>query len=149
MAAGEKMDGGKEILISLTADIVAAYVSNNTCPATELSSLISDVYQALNKAGEVEEPEIVEVIIEKPKPAVNPKRSVTDDYIICLEDGRRFKSLKRHLMTHYNMSPEQYREKWNLASDYPMVAPNYAKERARLAKKMGLGRKNIARRAKK
>ncbi|MNN83878.1 Transcriptional regulatory protein ros [compost metagenome] len=81
------------------------------------------------------------VVVEKPKPAVNPKKSVTDDYIICLEDGKKFKSLKRHLMTHYSMTPEQYREKWDLDPNYPMVAPNYAAARSRLAKKMGLGRK--------
>jgi len=140
MALRGKLDEGREILISLTADIVAAYVSNNACRGTELPALIRDVYLALEDAGEQEElEEAVEVAVEKLKPAVHPKRSVTDDYIICLEDGRRFKSLKRHLMTHYDMTPDQYREKWGLAADYPMVAPNYAKERSRLARKMGLG----------
>ena len=83
----------------------------------------------------------MEEVQEKPRPAVNPKRSVTDDYIICLEDGQKFKSLKRHLMSHYGMTPEEYREKWGLAADYPMVAPAYAAQRSKLAREMGLGRK--------
>jgi len=143
MTIGEKLEGKQDILISLTADIVAAYVGNNVCRGADLPILIKDVYAALNKAVMVEEEkqDQVEPVVEKPKPAVHPKRSVTDSYIICLEDGRRFKSLKRHLMAHYDLTPEQYREKWGLAPDYPMVAPSYAKERARLAKKMGLGRK--------
>ncbi|SON54860.1 Transcriptional regulatory protein ros [Hartmannibacter diazotrophicus] len=126
---------GNGAVIDLAADIVAAYVSNNTVPAGELPALIFDVVGALTKiqGGPVEvEPEPV-------KPAVPLKKSVTNDYIICLEDGKKFKSLKRHLRTHYNMSPEEYREKWNLAPDYPMVAPNYAAARSELAKKMGLG----------
>jgi len=127
----------KEMLIELTADVVAAYVSNNPVPAGELPNLISDVHAALGKVGMMGDVPTA----DKPKPAVNPKRSVTDDYIICLEDGKKFKSLKRHLMTHYGLTPEQYREKWGLDSNYPMVAPNYAAARSRLAKKMGLGRK--------
>jgi len=150
MTDENKLEKEREVIISLTADIVCAYVSNNACNAMELPALIKEIYDSLDKAGKYEEPLQQEaVIIEKPKPAVNPKRSVTDDYIICLEDGRRYKSLKRHLMSHYDMTPEQYREKWGLSADYPMVAPNYAKERARLAKKMGLGRKNNVRRSRK
>jgi len=147
MTNEEKWGEGREILISLTADIVAAYLSNNACRGAELPSLIHDVYEALELAGKREELEVIEEVVEKPKPAVNPKRSVGDDYIICLEDGRRFKSLKRHLMTHYDMTPEQYREKWGLAPDYPMVAPNYAKERSRLARQMGLGQKRAEQRS--
>ncbi len=127
-------------IVELTADIVAAYVGNNAVPANELPALINDVYKALSGAvsGEKEEPK------EELKPAVPIRRSVNPDYIICLEDGKKFKSLKRHLRTHYNMSPEEYREKWGLPPDYPMVAPNYAKARSELAKKMGLGQKRKA-----
>jgi predicted transcriptional regulator len=122
-------------LIDLAADIVSAYVSNNTVPSADLPSLIADVFAALQKtsAGEVE------VAAEPLKPAVSVKKSVTPDYIICLEDGKKFKSLKRHLRTHYELTPEEYREKWSLPADYPMVAPNYAAARSELAKKMGLG----------
>ena len=126
-------------LIDLAADIVSAYVSNNTVPAPDLPALIANVHRALNEtqAGLLEpEPEP-----EPLKPAVNPKKSVFPDYIICLEDGKKFKSLKRHLRTHYDLSPEDYRDKWSLAADYPMVAPNYAAARSALAKKMGLGQK--------
>jgi predicted transcriptional regulator len=130
-----------EMLIELTADVVAAYVSNNPVPVGELPNLISDVHAALGRVGgPVEQP-----VVEKQKPAVNPKRSVHDDFIICLEDGKKFKSLKRHLMTHYSLTPEQYREKWALDATYPMVAPNYATARSQLAKKMGLGRKKKTR----
>jgi predicted transcriptional regulator len=125
-----------ENLIELTADVVAAYVSNNPVQAADLPALIADVHNALGRVGGgTVAPQ------EKPKPAVNPKKSVHNDYIICLEDGKKFKSLKRHLMTHYNLTPEQYREKWGLDANYPMVAPNYAAARSALAKKMGLGRK--------
>ena len=124
-------------LIDLAADIVSAYVSNNTVPASELPALIADVHRALSMTQMgMNEPEP-----EPPKPAVNPRKSIFPDYIICLEDGKKFKSLKRHLRTHYNLTPEQYREKWGLAPDYPMVAPNYAEARSRLAKEMGLGQK--------
>ncbi|MBN9076905.1 MAG: MucR family transcriptional regulator [Rhizobiales bacterium] len=126
-----------DMLIELTADVVAAYVSNNPVPVSELPNLIADIHAALGRVGSTSE----QVTVDKQKPAVNPKRSVHDDYIVCLEDGKKFKSLKRHLMTHYNLSPDQYREKWNLDSSYPMVAPNYAAARSQLAKKMGLGRK--------
>ncbi|WP_425457856.1 MucR family transcriptional regulator [Aureimonas fodinaquatilis] len=123
--------------MELTAEVVAAYVSNNSLPVSDLPGLISDVYNALGQTTAA--PQVQPV--EKPKPAVPVKKSVTDDYIICLEDGKKFKSLKRHLMTHYNLSPEEYREKWDLPTDYPMVAPNYAAARSRLAKQMGLGHK--------
>src|SRR6476619_4836597 len=121
--------------IELAADIVSAYVSNNSVPAAELPSLIGDIHAALLRVGGAG----VEAPAEAPKPAVSLKKSVTPDYIICLEDGKKFKSLKRHLRTHYNLSPEEYREKWNLPHDYPMVAPNYAAARSQLAKQMGLG----------
>lgn len=121
--------------IELAADIVSAYVSNNSVPAADLPSLISEVYNALLRvgAGVAVEP------AEPPKPAVPVKRSVNNDFIVCLEDGKKFKSLKRHLRTQYGLSPEEYREKWSLPADYPMVAPNYAKARSNLAKQMGLG----------
>jgi predicted transcriptional regulator len=129
--------------IELAADIVSAYVSNNSVPSGDLPSLISDVHSALLKVGGG----IIEVPAEAPKPAVPVKKSVTPDYIICLEDGKKFKSLKRHLRTQYNMTPEQYREKWGLPVDYPMVAPNYAKARSELAKEMGLGQQRRKRRS--
>jgi predicted transcriptional regulator len=121
--------------IELAADIVSAYVSNNSVPASDLPTLINEVHSALLRvtSGTVIPP------VEVPKPAVPTKKSVTNDFLVCLEDGRKFKSLKRHLRTQYNMSPDEYREKWGLAPDYPMVAPNYAKARSNLAKQMGLG----------
>ena len=121
--------------IELAADIVSAYVSNNSVPASDLPALIADIHGALTRlsGGTVEEPS------EPQKPAIPVKKSIAADFIICLEDGKKFKSLKRHLRTQYNMSPEQYREKWGLPADYPMVAPNYAAARSRLAKEMGLG----------
>lgn len=122
-------------LVELTAQIVAAYVSNNTITSNELPQLINETHAALARAtGQATEPAGEEL---RPKVAV--KKSVMPDYIICLEDGKKFKSLKRHLRTHYNMTPEEYREKWGLPHDYPMVAPNYARQRSDLAKKMGLG----------
>ena len=121
--------------IELAAEIVSAYVSNNSVPAAELPALIGEVHGALLRVSSGSAP----AVIEAPKPAVAPKKSVTADYIICLEDGKKFKSLKRHLRTQYNMSPEEYREKWGLPPDYPMVAPNYAQARSNLAKQMGLG----------
>ncbi len=128
--------------IELAADIVSAYVSNNSVPTGDLPTLISEVHGALLRvAGGIAEPQA-----EAPKPAVSVKKSITPDYIICLEDGKKFKSLKRHLRTQYNMSPEQYREKWGLATDYPMVAPSYAKARSELAKEMGLGQQRRKRR---
>jgi predicted transcriptional regulator len=124
-------------LIALTADIVSAYVSNNTIPAGDLPGLVRDVYAAMTRLDAAPAP----VVVEPSKPAISPKKSITAEYLICLEDGKKFKSLKRHLRTMYNLSPEQYREKWNLPADYPMVAPNYAEARSRLAKEMGLGQK--------
>lgn len=141
MEATNEPQKNTETLMELTADVVAAYVSNNPVPAAELPNLIAEVHSALGKVGAMAET----VVPDKPKPAVNPKRSVHDDYIVCLEDGKKFKSLKRHLMTHYGLTPEQYREKWGLDPNYPMVAPNYAAARSQLAKKMGLGRKQKSR----
>lgn len=140
MDTSETPHTNSDTLIELTADVVAAYVSNNPVPVGELPGLIADVHAALGRVGNVSEAPPA----DKQKPAVNPKRSVHDDFIICLEDGKKFKSLKRHLMTHYNMTPDQYREKWGLDASYPMVAPNYAAARSQLAKKMGLGRKRKA-----
>ena len=136
----EAPESNNEMLIELTADVVAAYVSNNPVPTGDLPNLISDVHAALGRVGGGPD----QPAAEKQKPAVNPKRSVHEDYIICLEDGKKFKSLKRHLMTHFELTPEQYREKWGLDPNYPMVAPSYAKARSQLAKKMGLGRKTKA-----
>ncbi|MBI5130429.1 MAG: MucR family transcriptional regulator [Rhodopseudomonas palustris] len=122
--------------IELTATIVSAYVSHNPTPAGDIPGLIGQVHAALQRlsGGRPETPSL-----EPAKPAVPLKKSMTPEYLICLEDGKRFKSLKRHLRTQYKMTPEQYREKWGLPADYPMVAPNYAVERSQLAKKMGLG----------
>lgn len=123
------------VVVELAADIVSAYVSNNTLPANDLGSLIADVHGALSQTMGLQS----EAKAEPQKPAVSVRKSITPDYLICLEDGKQFKSLKRHLRTHYDLSPEDYREKWGLPSDYPMVAPNYAAARSALAKKMGLG----------
>jgi len=123
--------------IELAADIVSAYVSNNSVPSGDLPALINEIHTALLRVGGG----TVEAPIEAPKPAVPLKKSVTPDYIVCLEDGKKLKMLKRHLMTHYNMTPDQYRQKWGLAGDYPMVAPNYAEQRRTLAKSIGLGTK--------
>lgn len=123
------------LYIELTADIVSAYVSKNTVPASELPNLLSDIHAALQRVT-LGEPEPAP---EPLKPAVPIKKSIAPEYIVCLEDGKKFKSLKRHLRTQYNLTPEQYREKWGLAADYPMVAPNYAAARSALAKEMGLG----------
>ena len=129
-------DGTKSgALVELTARIVSAYVSNNTVAAGELSSLISETHAALDRASNgTSEP-----LREELKPAVPIKRSKTEDHISCLECGKQFKSVKRHLRTHHNLSPEEYRDKWQLPHDYPMVAANYAAARSQLAKKMGLG----------
>lgn len=137
METNETAARNGEMLIELTADVVSAYVSNNPVPVGELPNLIADVYAALGRVDGAAE----QAPADKQKPAVNPKKSITDDYLICLEDGKKFKSLKRHLMTHYGLTPDQYREKWGLDPSYPMVAPNYARARSELAKKMGLGRK--------
>jgi predicted transcriptional regulator len=124
-------------IVEMATDIVAAYVGNNALPASELPQLLSGVHSALSNAADQAEP------ANEPaaQPAVSIKKSITPDYLICLEDGRRFKSLKRHLRTKFDMSPDDYRRKWGLPADYPMVAPNYAKARSELAKKMGLGQR--------
>ena len=125
--------------VSIAADIVAAYVSNNPLPVGELPKLIGDIHAALQGLGTpATEPAV------RQEPAVSVRKSVTPDFIICLEDGKKFKSLKRHIGVHYNLSPEEYRQKWNLPADYPMVAPNYAATRSALAKASGLGRKAAA-----
>ena len=128
------MDEKSEV-IEMTADIVSAYVGNNSVTAADLPALIQSVHRALagiSTGGETAE-------VAPKEPAVPIRRSITPDFLVCLEDGRKFKSLKRHLRTKYNMSPEEYRAKWGLPKDYPMVAPNYAKARSELAKQMGLG----------
>jgi predicted transcriptional regulator len=124
-----------DLIIDLTANVVAAYVSNNAIPLADLPSVIGEVHAALK--GTLTPVQADEKVPQKP--VVSIKKSVTPDYIICLEDGQRFKSLKRHLSTHYNMTPDEYRAKWKLPADYPMVAPNYAAARSALAKSMGLG----------
>ena len=126
---------GDSSFIELTANIVSAYVGHNSVPAAEIPNLINQVHAALKRVsgGQVAAP------AEPLKPAVPVKRSVTPEYIVCLEDGQKFKSLKRHLRTRYGVTPEQYREKWGLPPDYPMVAPKYAEARSQLAKQMGLG----------
>ena len=125
-------------LLALTAEIVAAHVSNNRLEAGDLPGLIRQVYGTL--AGIDGAGNAPSRAPERPAPAVSLKKSVTPDYIVCLEDGKKLKMLKRHLMSHYGLTPEQYRERWNLPADYPMVAPNYALHRQALAKKIGLGK---------
>ena len=131
-------------LIDITVDIVASYVSNNTIPKDQMSELINIVYDSFNTLGKnnKQTSEILE-------PAVSIKKSVTYDYIICLEDGKKFKSLKRHLRSTYGMTPEEYRAKWQLPSDYPMVSPSYSEKRSLLANKMGLGQKSSSPQVKK
>lgn len=136
-ANGHLDEESQSPLVELTARIVSAYVSNNNVQANELPQLISDTHSALAQASG----ETAPAKREELKPKVPVKRSVMPDHIVCLEDGKKFKSLKRHLRTHYNLTPEEYRAKWGLPHDYPMVAPNYAKARSDLAKKMGLGTK--------
>lgn len=126
-------------LIELTADVVSAYVSNNPVPTAELPGLIARVHSAFQSQTTAP----VEHAIEQQKPAVPIRKSVTPDYIVCLDDGKQFKSLKRHLTTHHGLTPDEYRAKWGLPADYPMVAPNYAAARSALAKSMGLGRKAV------
>lgn len=131
------MDSSEPNLTALTVEIVSAYVVHNTLVRDQLPAIIGSVYGALSKASSLSS----EPVREELKPAVPVRKSVTDSYIICLEDGKKFKSLKRHLRTHYGLSPEEYREKWGLPYDYPMVAPAYAAARSELAKTMGLGRR--------
>ena len=133
----ENMDSEtNETLITLTSDIVAAHVSNNSVAVEEVPQLITSIYGALSGLGGPEEAEE-----ERPEPAVSIRASVKPDYLVCLEDGKKLKMLKRYLRTNYDMSPEEYRARWDLPADYPMVAPNYAEKRRELAKKIGLGRK--------
>ena len=134
----------RETLITLTSDIVAAHVSNNSVAVSDLPTLISNVYTAL--AG-LEKPVVAEE--PAPEPAVSIRSSIKNDHIVCLEDGKKLKMLKRHLATRYNMTPDQYRARWNLPADYPMVAPAYAEKRRELAKKIGLGRKPAPKRGRK
>ena len=130
------LENGEDTLLTLTADIVAAHVSNNSVAVNDLPNLIQNVHAALSGiAGNTAAPE------PKPEPKVSIRSSVKPDYIVCLEDGKKLKMLKRHLMTHYSMTPDQYRQKWGLTADYPMVAPNYAEQRRTLAKSIGLGTK--------
>ncbi|MGB7654103.1 MAG: MucR family transcriptional regulator [Novosphingobium sp.] len=133
-----------EMLITLTSDIVAAHVSNNSVSVDDVATLINKVFGALAGLGQA-------VVVEEklPEPAVSIRSSVKTDYIVCLEDGKKLKMLKRHLMTHYNMTPDQYRARWSLPADYPMVAPAYAEKRRELAKKIGLGRKPGVKRGRK
>jgi predicted transcriptional regulator len=126
----------QETFITLTADIVAAHVSNNSVSVNDLPALIANVHGALSK---LDQPAAAPVV--KQEPAVSIRTSIKPDYVVCLEDGKKLKMLKRHLMTHYQMTPDQYRTKWGLPADYPMVAPNYAEQRRTLAKKIGLGTK--------
>jgi predicted transcriptional regulator len=130
------MSEANDGIIGLVADIVSAYVSNNSVPAADLPALIATTHFAIAGLGkEVATP----APVEKPAPAVSIKKSITADFLICLEDGKKFKSLKRHLRTAYDITPDQYRAKWGLPPDYPMVAPAYAEARSNLAKSMGLG----------
>ena len=130
------MENNDDTLLTLTADIVAAHVSNNSVAVNDLPNLIQNVHGALSAiSGASSAPEA------RPEPKVSIRASVKPDYIVCLEDGKRLKMLKRHLMTHYKMTPDQYRQKWGLGADYPMVAPNYAEQRRTLAKSIGLGTK--------
>jgi len=137
-----ELENTEETLLTLTADIVAAHVSNNSVAVNDLPNLIQNVHSALSgisgKAAPIE---------AKPEPKVSIRSSIKPDYIVCLEDGKKLKMLKRHLMTHYSMTPDQYRQKWGLSSDYPMVAPNYAEQRRTLAKSIGLGTKRRRTRA--
>lgn len=126
----------EEELLRMTTDVVAAYVSNNTLPTAQLAEVINAVYSSLKSL----EGQVAQVQSEPPKPAIPIRKSVTPEFLICLEDGKKLKMLKRHLRSTYNMTPDEYRSKWGLAPDYPMVAPNYAERRSEFAKKIGLGR---------
>ena len=138
-------EASKTDLVELTAEIISAYVSNNTVVAADLPAIIGDVHEALSKASQ----RLGQTEREELRPAVALKKSVTPDYIVCLEDGKQLKMLKRHLRTAYDMSPEQYRQRWGLPADYPMVAPKYAEKRSKLAKAIGLGTKPRRKHAKK
>ena len=137
-----ELQNGEDTLLTLTADIVAAHVSNNSVAVNDLPNLIQNVHSALSGiSGNAAAAEA------KPEPKVSIRSSIKPDYIVCLEDGKKLKMLKRHLMTHYSLTPDQYRQKWGLAADYPMVAPNYAEQRRTLAKSIGLGTKRRRNRA--
>ncbi len=133
----DEANSGSLELVGMTTEIVSAYVSNHAVGSGDLTALIAEVHEALSRAVNRMVPEAR----EEQKPVVPVKKSITPDFLVCLEDGKKFKSLKRHLRTHYDLSPEQYREKWGLPADYPMVAPNYATARSQLAKQMGLGQR--------
>jgi predicted transcriptional regulator len=126
----------QETLVTLTADIAAEYMGNNNVAVSDIELVIQNIYRGLSKLNPAAPPPA-----PKQEPAVSVRASIKPDYVVCLEDGKKLKMLKRHLMTHYQMTPDQYRTKWNLPSDYPMVAPNYAEQRRTLAKKIGLGTK--------
>jgi predicted transcriptional regulator len=134
MTESSTNDVKREEILGLTSEIVAAHVSNNSVALSDLPGLIEQVYRTLASVGGTEG-----TSTDRPTPAVPIKKSITPDFIVCLEDGKKLKMLKRHLKTAYNMTPEEYRERWGLSPDYPMVAPNYAKQRSRLAKQIGLG----------
>jgi predicted transcriptional regulator len=132
----DNQENAAEAIVALTADIVSAHVSNNSVAVNDLATLIQNVHNALTGLGKVQEEPVV-----KQEPAVSVRSSIKPDYVVCLEDGLKMKMLKRHLMTDHQMTPDQYRQKWGLGADYPMVAPNYAEQRRTLAKKIGLGTK--------
>ncbi|MEP1442984.1 MAG: MucR family transcriptional regulator [Hyphomicrobiales bacterium] len=127
-----------DMMVDLTSEIICSYVANNSIPVDDLPKLIGQIHATLVSISGAQQ----KTVQEPQKPAVSIKRSITPDYLVCLEDGQKFKSLKRHLRSKYNLSPDEYRAKWRLPSDYPMVAPNYAAARSQLAMKMGLGQKN-------
>ncbi|MCU0837422.1 MAG: MucR family transcriptional regulator [Rhodospirillales bacterium] len=127
----------RDDVLRMAVDVVAAYLSNNQVPTAQIPGIINSVFNSLSSL----DVQAAEAPVEVPKPATSVRKSVTPEYIICLEDGKKLKMLKRHLRTNYNMTPEEYRAKWNLPPDYPMVAPNYARQRSEFAKKIGLGRK--------
>ena len=132
----DNQENPAEVIVALTADIVSAHVSNNSVAVSDLPTLIQNVHNALTGLGKVQEEPVA-----KQEPAVSVRSSIKPDYVVCLEDGLKMKMLKRHLMTDHQMTPDQYRQKWGLGADYPMVAPNYAEQRRTLAKKIGLGTK--------
>ncbi|MGK9166710.1 MucR family transcriptional regulator [Inquilinus limosus] len=139
MAVNGEAKASHDELLKLTTTIVSAHLGHNTVATTDLPSVIQQVFVALEKLGQPAEP-----VATRPEPAVPIKKSVTPDYLVCLEDGKKLKMLKRHLASAYNMTPDQYRERWGLSADYPMVAPNYAQQRSSLAKSIGLGRSRAA-----
>ena len=141
MTSETRNNDSTESILAMAADIVSAYVSHNALPAAQIPELIQTVYRSLAETGSVEEKSAEK---EPRKPPMPIRQTIKPDYLVCLEDGKRLKLLKRHLRTNYDMSPEEYRMKWGLPSDYPMVAPNYARQRSEFAKKIGLGRKRAA-----